>query len=167
MELNTGKLWAVRDFELGVENVSRLQRGLPRLALAAIFTLAALAATSPAQTTLPFAVSNPRHLKFSMEEAGRIYFSACERVARSVQPEKPPRLEPRFVLVLGAKQDETVRENGVSQIQLRVWDPARFAEAMVLLSLRELLKNEDIASLTRETLTAANASVSVEELQRK
>jgi hypothetical protein len=169
MEFRTGKVRVGRNLDLRIHGLSCSRRSLRSLTLAvlAIGAVAILNARSTAQTTLPFAVSNPKHLDFSMEEAGRIYFSACERVARSVQAEKPLRLEPRFVLVLGAKADETVRENGISQIQLRVWDPTRFAEAMVLLSLRELLKKEDIANLTRDTLMAANASVSVEELKRK
>ncbi len=120
-----------------------------------------------AQAVVPFEVSNPKHLSWSVEEAGRIYASACQLVARSVRPEKPPQLQPRFVLVLGAKADQMVRAGGNSEIHLRKWDPARFAEAMVLLTLREAVKNEDVIRLARETLNAAESSISVNELRQR
>ena len=39
---------------------------------------------------LPFTVSNPKHKKWPVDEAQRIYFAACERVAKANRPEKPP-----------------------------------------------------------------------------
>jgi len=88
-------------------------------------------------------------------------------VARTIRPEKPPRLAPKFVLVLGTKQDETVHNGRVVEIHLKGWNAARFAEAMVLMATREILKNEDVMHLTRDTLMAAQATVSVNELKRK
>ena len=52
-------------------------------------------------------------------------------------------------------------------VHLRAWNEGRFAEAMVLVAMREVLKSEDVTNLTRDTLIAAHASVSVSELQRK
>jgi hypothetical protein len=121
---------------------------------------------SYAQASLPFEVSNPKHLSWSVEEAGRIYTSACQLVARSLHPEKPPYLQPKFVLILGAKADQMIRSGPNSVIQLRKWDPARFAEAMVLLTLREAVKNEDVMQLARDALTAAQSTVSVNELRQ-
>jgi hypothetical protein len=126
-----------------------------------------LSARVGAQALPPFDVSNPKHLNWSMEEAERIYISACELVARSVRPEKPPQLQPKFLLVLGAKADQMVRTGTSSEIHLRKWDPARFAEAMVLLTLREAVKNEDVAQLARDTLNAAEATVSVNQLRQR
>jgi len=128
-----------------------------------------LGAGASAQTSpdLPFEVSNPKHLELPTDEANRIYSSACELVARSIRPEKPPRLAPRFVLVLGADANETLRNGALAEIHLKEWNPARFAEAMVLMATREILKNEDVMNLTRDTLMAAQASVSVSELKRK
>jgi hypothetical protein len=128
---------------------------------------AGLALSSHAQSSLPFDVSNPKHLKWSTEEADRIYASACELVARSIRPEKPPRLVPKFTLVLGAKEDSTLRNGETSEVHLRAWNAGRFAEAMVLVAMREVLKSEDVTNLTRDTLIAAHASVSVNELKRK
>jgi len=129
--------------------------------------LSTLKTSGSAQTSLPFEVSNPKHLEWSSEEATRIYGSACELVARTIRPEKPPRLAPKFVLVLGTKQDETVHNGRVVEIHLKGWNAARFAEAMVLMATREILKNEDVMHLTRDTLMAAQATVSVNELKRK
>lgn len=138
-----------------------------RFVVVVLCGLACLGGKSMAQAVVPFEVSNPKHLSWSVEEAGRIYASACQLVARSVRPEKPPQLQPRFVLVLGAKADQMVRAGGNSEIHLRKWDPARFAEAMVLLTLREAVKNEDVIRLARETLNAAESSISVNELRQR
>jgi len=119
------------------------------------------------QPSLPFEVSNPKHLDWSMEQAGRIYATACELVARSIRPERPPRLQPRFVLVLGADRDETLRRGDTAEVHLKKWNPVHFAEAMVLMATREILKSEDLEHLTRDTLMAAQATVSVNELKQR
>jgi hypothetical protein len=143
----------------------RWRGSVGRLACAiALFGLSAIAQTSD---TLPFAVSNPKHLAWSTEQANRIYASACELVARTIRPEKPPKLAPKFLLVLGTAQNETLRSGPTAEVHLKEWNPARFAEAMVLMATREIIKNDDLANLTRDTLVAARASVSVTELKQK
>jgi len=138
-----------------------------RVVVTMIGVVAGLALSSHAQTLLPFDVSNPKHLKWSTEEAERIYVSACELVARSIRPENPPHLVPKFTLVLGANEDSTMRNGETSEVHLRAWNAGRFAEAMVLVAMREIFKSEDVTNLTRDTLIAAHASVSVSELKRK
>jgi hypothetical protein len=128
---------------------------------------ACLGGKSKAQAVLPFEVSNPKHLSWSVEEAGRIYDSACRLVARSMPSQGPLQLQPKFVLVLGAKADQMVRGTASSEIHLRKWDPARFAEAIVLLTLRNAVKNEDVIPLARQALNAAEATISVDELRQK
>ena len=142
------------------------RRRLATIALV-LYALTILKVSSCAQTSLPFEVSNPKHLDWSTDEADRIYSSACELVARSIRPDKPPRLQPKFVLVLGTAADETVRNGTVSEVHLRKWNPEHFAEAMVVMATREIVKGEDLIHLTRDTLVAAQASVSVNELKRK
>jgi hypothetical protein len=142
--------------------LSRLAMALCLVALLEAFTTA-----QDSSSPLLFEVSNPKHLTLPQDEANRIYSSACELVARSIRPEKPPRLAPKFVLVLGADADETLRSGPTSEIHLREWNSARFAEAMVLMATREILKGEDVVHLTRDTLMAAQASVSVNELRRQ
>jgi len=128
---------------------------------------ACMSAESGAQAKVPFEVSNPKHLIWSVEQAGRIYDSACRLVAQYVRPEQPPQLEPKFLLVLGANADQMVRAGTILEIHLRKWDPARFAEAMVLVSLRDAVKNEDVIHLSRQALKAAGSTVSVNELRQK
>jgi hypothetical protein len=135
--------------------------------LALTLILACFTVKAAAQDTLPFTVSNPKHMNWSMDEATRIYDSACQMVARSVRPEKPPRLQPTFVLVLGAKEDETVRMGSTSEVHLKTWSAPRFAQAMVYLAEREILRNEDILQITHDVLLATEASVSVAELRQK
>jgi hypothetical protein len=137
------------------------------IALAVCALIISLHSNTTAQVTLPFEVSNPKHLHWSMEEAGRIYNSACNLVARNLRPEKPPQLQPKFLLVLGARANQTVRSGDSSEIHLKKWDPARFAEAMVILSLREAVKNDDVVRLARETLYAAESTVTVNELRQE
>jgi hypothetical protein len=161
-------------FKIGSAAIPRFP-GILRSALARIAGLTSLTLTlvlafptsGRAQDSLPFAVSNPQHQKWAMEEAGRIYMSACALVARTVRPERPPHLHPAFVLVLGTRDDETVRSGTVSEIHLKTWNPARFAEAVVIMASRDVVNNDALISLTRETLMAAESSVSVSELKEK
>jgi len=88
-------------------------------------------------------------------------------VTRSSRLEDPPKLHPNFVLLLGAKQDQTVRDGNIAEVHLRSWSPARFTEAVVIMATREILKGEDVRSLARGTLMAAEASVSLDELRGK
>lgn len=134
--------------------------------LVVLCAFACLDGKSRAQT-VPFEVSNPKHLSWSVEEAGRIYESACQLVARSVRSAQPSQLQPKFVLVLGAKADQMVRGAAMPEIHLRRWDPARFAEVMVLLTLRDAVKNADVIRLARQALDAAEATVSVNELRQQ
>jgi hypothetical protein len=124
-------------------------------------------AQSVAQEAAPIGVSNPKNKKWPVEEATRIYFSACDRVARTIRPGNPPHLRPSFVLVLGAQNDETVRDGKVSEVRLKNWDPAAFAQAVVILAAREILSPDDLAHIAQDALTYARASVSVSDLRQE
>ena len=141
------------------------RRLLPAIALLLVVGIA-FPATCRAQNPLAFQVSNPRHLEWSAEEAGRIYLSACTLVARAIRPENPPPLRPKFMLVLGAENNETVRTNALAEIHLKHWDPQDFAQAVVIMATREVLQSEEMSHLTHDALLAAGASVSVHELKR-
>jgi hypothetical protein len=114
---------------------------------------------------LSFSVSNPKHKKWPADEAQRIYVAACDRVARTIRPEKPPLLQPKFVLVLGADHNEAVRIGKISEIRLKEWNPGAFSDAVVVLAAREILDDRQLASLSREVLLSAEASVSVADLE--
>ena len=141
--------------------------GNSRVIMLALCAILVLSVSACSQTTTHFEVSNPKKLQWSMDQAERIYASACELVAKSLRPEKPPRLAPKFLLVLGADQDEMLHNGTTAEIRLKSWNPARFAQAMVLMATREILKSDDLEHLTRDTLIAAGASVSVGDLKRK
>jgi hypothetical protein len=126
-----------------------------------------LAQSGMGQEGAPFGVSNPKNKKWPVEEATRIYFSACDRVARTIRPMDPPRLRPKFVVVLGAQNNETVRDGKVSEVRLKSWDPAAFAQSVVILAAREILTPDDMAHITHDALTYAEASVSVSDLRQE
>ena len=114
---------------------------------------------------VPFTVSNPKHKKWSSEEAAKIYYSACELLARTVRPEKPPHLHPRFLLVLGANDDQVLRTDTAVEIHLKSWDVDKFAEAMVMVAAREVLQREDLTKIARQSVSVAQSTVSVERLE--
>jgi hypothetical protein len=119
------------------------------------------------ENSAPFGVSNPKNKKWPVDEAARIYFSACDRLAQTVRPANPPRLRPSFVLVLGAQNNEAVRDGKVAEVRLRSWDPGAFAQAVVILAGREILSRDDLVHITHEALTYARASVSVNDLRQE
>ena len=126
-----------------------------------------VAQVSTTREATPFRVSNPKNRKWPVDEATRIYFSACDRVARCIRPVNPPHLHPSFVLVLGTQDNETVRDGKVSEVRLKSWDPAAFAQAVVILAAREILSSDDVAHITRDALTYAQASASVDDLRQE
>jgi hypothetical protein len=114
---------------------------------------------------VPFEVSNPKHKKWSSEEASKIYFSACELLARTVRPEKPPRLHPRFLLVLGANENEVLRTDSAVEIHLKSWDIDKFAEAMVMVAAREVLQRDDLTKIAHQSVSFAQSTISVDRLE--
>lgn len=162
-----------------IANIQRVRKefeGRPRSAgkrgwkVVAIFiTVTLIAVLCPdcvAQSPLPFEVSNPKHQKLPIDEAGRIYISACSLAARTIRPERPAHLRPKFTLVMGAADDQMVRDEAGSEIHLKVWNPATFAQAVVILAAREILKNEDVEGIVRTAVLSAQASVSVNDLRQ-
>jgi hypothetical protein len=120
---------------------------------------------SLASSNLPFEVSNPKHKKWPETEAGRIYTSACDLLARSIHPEHPPLLRPRFRVVLGADSDEFVRDGALTELHLKSWDPEKFAQGVVVVALRELVSRPDLARIARLSVTLAGSTVDVSDLR--
>jgi len=116
-------------------------------------------------STTPFEVSNPKHKKWPETEAERIYTSACDLLARSVHPEHPPQLRPKFRLVLGTDHDEFVREGSIEELHLRSWDPEKFAQGVVVVALRDLVPRPDLARLARLSVTLAGSTVDVSDFR--
>ena len=113
---------------------------------------------------VPFEISNPKHKKFSEVDAVRIYTQACDLLARSVRPEHPPQLRPKFRLVLGTDSDEFVRDAAETEIHLKSWNPEKFAQGVVIVALREVVPRPDLARLARLSVSMATSAVDVSEL---
>jgi len=124
---------------------------------------------SPAQTrtqnqpNLPFDVSNPQNKKWSPAEARRIYNSACQLLARTIRPDKPPALHPQFTLVLGAENDECLRDGAHVEVHLRSWQPEIFAQAVVAIAVRDLLQGDQLQKVAHQSVVLANSTVDVHE----
>jgi hypothetical protein len=127
------------------------------LLLAIALTMLSSSASADA---LPFQVSNPKNKKWSQQEAGRIYESACTLVARTVRPERPPHLHPNFLLVLGASDNEVIRTTPIAEVHLKAWDADKFAEAVVIMAAREVLHADDVTSIARQSVSSAHATTS-------
>jgi len=127
--------------------------------------IAVLSSPSFAQNAIPFDVSNPANKKWSADEAVRIYSSACDLLARTVRPEKPPELHPRFRLVLGAPADEFVRVGSDVQVRLKNWNPTKFAQAVVMVAARDLLQADDLAKIVHQSVALSHSTVSVSDLR--
>jgi len=119
------------------------------------------------QKTSQFEVQNPKKQRWYPAEAGRIYTSACDLVARSVRPDKPPHLEPRFRLVLGADDNEFVRDGPVSEIRLKSWNPEKFAEGVVVVAIRDVLPTDELAKIAHQSVVLADSTLDVRELRER
>jgi hypothetical protein len=120
-----------------------------------------------AQNSLPFEVSNPKNKKWSPVEAARIYDSACVLLARTIRPEKPPHLRPKFRLVLGADSNLFVNEGGVTEVHLKSWNPEKFAEGVVVVAVRDVLGADEVARVVHQSVSLAGSTVNVNELGRQ
>ncbi len=119
------------------------------------------------QAAVPFEVSNPNNKKWPPAEAARIYESACDLLARTIRPEKPLRLRPRFRLVLGADSDQFVNEGGLTEVHLKSWNPEKFAEGVVVVAVREVLPANDLARVVHQSVSLASSTINVHELGRQ
>jgi hypothetical protein len=108
---------------------------------------------------LPFEVSNPKNKQWSPAEANRIYSSACQLLARTIRPDKPPDLHPSFRLVLGARNDEFVRDGARVEVHLRNWQPEIFAQAVVAIAVRDLLQGDQLWQVAHQSVVVANSTV--------
>jgi len=156
---------SVSSTKLSATNLTRFRR-LPFISGTFLIVVIAISAcASHAQNPLPFEVSNPKNKKWSAAEASRIYAFACDLLTRTVRPEKPPQLHPKLLLVLGAGQDEFVRDQGTNEVRLKTWNPEMFAEAVVLGAVREVLRTDELQRGARESVSLADATVSSSELK--
>jgi hypothetical protein len=151
-------------------HVLLLNPRLARRAFIALFLLVLVTSANMAhaqQSTLPFEVSNPKHKKWPEAQAGRIYTWACDLLARSIRPEKPPQLRPKFRLVLGTDGDEFVRDTNATEIHLKNWNPEKFAQGVVVVALRELVQGQELARMARQSVSLADSTIDVREIPNR
>jgi len=110
-------------------------------------------------SNLPFEVSNPQNKKWQPSEARRIYNSACQLLARTIRPDKPPELHPQFTLVLGAENDEFVRDGAHVEVHLKTWQPEIFAQAVVAIAVRDLLQGDELQKVAHQSVLLANSTI--------
>jgi len=146
----------------GKNSKTTLRAPLVALLLGIILASTALCA----QDVSPFAVLNPKNKKWPADEATRIYFSTCELVARTVRPEKPPVLRPKFVLVLGSDNDEFVNLSPDMEVHLKSWNDVKFAEAVALIATRDVVHPDQMEKIVRQSVSLANSTVSVSQLKQ-
>jgi hypothetical protein len=155
-----------------VLNQKRRKRSLSRFALWLVLICVASAGISVGQTqsqaqnsaALPFEVSNPQKKKWQPAEAHRIYNSACQLLARTIRPDKPPEAHPQFLLVLGTESDEFVRDGNRVEVHLRNWQPEMFAQAVVAVAVRDILQWNQLQKVAHESVQIANATVDAHDL---
>lgn len=128
-------------------------------------TVGAAQTQNPTQTSLPFEVSNPQNKKWPPAEARRIYSSACQLLARTIRPDKPPELHPQFRLVLGTENDEFVRDGAHVEVHLRSWQPEVFAQAVVAIAVRDVLQGDQLQRVAHQSVMLANATVDAHDLR--
>jgi hypothetical protein len=139
-----------------------------RLAILSSFLLCVVAAPVPrihAQTTLPFEISNPKNKKWEATEAVRIYSWACNLLARTIRPEKPPQLHPSFRLVLGAENDEFVHQNAVFEIRLKSWNPEKFSQGVVLVAMSGVVQTDELNRVAHQSVSLANSTLDIRQPQ--
>jgi hypothetical protein len=53
----------------------------------------------------------------------------------------------------------------MAEIHLKSWNSEKFAEAAVILAAREVLQGDDLIKIVRQTVSLANATVSLNDLR--
>jgi len=131
----------------------------------ALMEIAAFPLWSQTQQTAMFDVDNPKNQRWYPAEARKIYTSTCDLVARSIRPDKPPHLEPRFRLVLGTKKNEFIRNGRGNELRLKSWDPEWFAQGVALGAIHDMLANDELARIAHQSVVLADSTVDVRELR--
>jgi hypothetical protein len=136
------------------------------------FLLACLLAIplTPSQaqnTALPFEISNPKNKKWEAMEAVRIYSWACDLLARTIRPEKPPQLHPKFRLVLGADEDAFVHQDGIFEVHLKSWDAEKFSRGVVLVAAAGLVQADELNRVAHQSVSLANSTLDVSAARRQ
>jgi hypothetical protein len=118
-----------------------------------------------------FTVVNEKGIKFNQEEANRIYKQVIDCVRSEYHVVEP--LAPTFVLVLGVNKEQqgikwpnfTPDWDGAS-VSLNEWNPTLFRRTVMLLTINELLRPQNIVQLSERLERQDAAMISVQDLKR-
>jgi hypothetical protein len=95
-----------------------------------------------------------------MREAEKLYRSSCVVVQREFPGSGE--LHPRFAVLVGTDRDEVHRQ---TEIWLRQWNPALFAQGVVVLAFDQVLTSDLVRRLAKRVIEQSNAMVDVADLK--
>ena len=95
-----------------------------------------------------------------MRQAEKLYRAACGVVQDEFHGSRDQQL--RFTVIVGADNDSV---HGASEIWLKKWNPAVFAEGTVVLALHQLLTPDLIRQLGKRVVKYSDATVDVADLK--
>ncbi len=135
-----------------------------------MFTLLILASAGLAQSSSDgsFSVHHSKHANFSlspaqMREAESLYQNACAAVQHEFHGGNGE-LHPHFTVILG-KEANQVRtspmKSDTDEIWMTKWDPAVFAEGVVVLAFDKLLTDVMVTQLSKRAILYSNATLDV------
>jgi hypothetical protein len=99
--------------------------------------------------------------QFDAVRAAKIYYYASAQVARTVNPDRPPKLLPRISLLLGAQDDGMSWNVADCQIRLKKWDEKLFAQGVAFAAATQQLSAKEIVQAADTALVFLNATTSV------
>jgi hypothetical protein len=141
----------------------------------ATFMLLVLASVALAQSSSDgsFSVHHSKRADFSlsptqMREAEGLYQSACATVQNEFHDDAG-KLHPHFTVVIGAEGNMVRQENTEThvgyELWLKEWNPAMFAEGVVVLAFNQMLTPNRIKQLGDRAVRFNNATVDVSGLK--
>jgi hypothetical protein len=96
-----------------------------------------------------------------MHDAEKLYQNTCAVVQRDFH--RSSELHPRFTVVLGAERNEV---HGNTEIWLTKWNPAMFAEGVVVMAFQQVLTTDVIKQLAKRAVQYSDAMIDVSELKQ-
>lgn len=96
-----------------------------------------------------------------IRQAEKLYQNACEVVKRDFHGTTD--LRPRFTVIIGTDHNEV---HGRSEIWLKQWNPAMFAEGVVVLAFEHVLTPDAIKQMGERAVRYSDATINVADLKR-
>ena len=96
-----------------------------------------------------------------IRQAEKLYQNACAVVKREFHGTTD--LRPRFTVIIGTDHNEV---HSRSEIWLKRWNPALFAEGVVVLAFEQVLTPDGIKQMGEEAVRYTDATINVADLKR-